>query len=163
MQGRGEDANVKKSFAEKRHRASESGGAFADKKAGALALVWDGQWLVVRLLSFAMNSEPTATKHAIGSVGMVGEQRARFSGNNFSASSLFLPKGAECRSFEDGRGVRGVITFDRVAISRRDVFTVGRWVWAVRTCAPAGAARSRLPGDLSDETAYELILIGEIA
>jgi hypothetical protein len=48
VQGRGEDANVKKIFAEKRPCASESGGAFADKKAGALAPISDGQWLVLR-------------------------------------------------------------------------------------------------------------------
>jgi hypothetical protein len=58
-QGRGEDANVKEILAEKRHRASESGGAFADKKAGALALVWDGEWLVVRSSRFAMDGVPT--------------------------------------------------------------------------------------------------------
>ena len=34
---------------------------------------------------------PLAAKHVIRSVRMVGAQRARFSGNNFSASSLFLP------------------------------------------------------------------------
>jgi len=38
-----------------------------------------------------MDGVPTAAKHAIRSVMMVGAQRARFSGNNFSASSLFLP------------------------------------------------------------------------
>ena len=34
---------------------------------------------------------PLAAKHVIRSVRMVGAQRPRFSGNNFSAASLFLP------------------------------------------------------------------------
>ena len=41
---------------------------------------------------------PLAAKHVIRSVRMVGAQRARFSGNNFSASSLFFPISVPPRS-----------------------------------------------------------------
>jgi hypothetical protein len=39
---------LKKSFAEKRHRASESAGALADKQAGDLGRIWDGPALDLR-------------------------------------------------------------------------------------------------------------------